>query len=386
MTTSPPAPPRGSGGGLLVGRPFGIPVYVAPTWFLIAAVITYAFAPQFGREAGVVAALSYVLSFAFAVLLYLSVLVHELAHSLVARRLGMRVRQITLHLLGGVSEIEEEADTPGREFLVAFAGPLLSLVLAGLGWLGLQVLEAGTVLAVLMLQLMLSNLAVGLFNLLPGLPLDGGRVLQAGVWKVSGRRSTGIRVSGWAGRGLAVLILVLPLLIPQRVSLTTILWSVLVASFVWFGAGQALRVAALRERLPRLTARSLARPAVAVPGDLPLAEALRRAAEMGARALVVVDAAGDPVALANEVAVAATPVERRPWVPVASVSRSLEPGATLSAAAGGEEVLRALQQHPTGEYLLVDPDTGGVYGVLAAVDVERALAAGDRRRSYTPPT
>ncbi|MDP9396319.1 MAG: site-2 protease family protein, partial [Actinomycetota bacterium] len=321
MTESHPPAPR-AGGGLLVGRPFGIPVYVAPTWFLVAAVITYVFAPRLGGEAGVAAPVSYLLSFAFAVLLYLSVLVHELSHSLVARGLGMRVRQITLHLLGGVSEIEEEAATPGREFLIAFAGPLLSLVLAGLGWLGLRVLEPGTVAAVLMFELMVTNLAVGVFNLLPGLPLDGGRVLQAGIWKATGRRTTGIRVSGWAGRALAALLLVLPFLVFQRVSPVTILWLALVASFIWLGASQALQVARLRERVPGLTARGLARRAVPVPADLPLSEALRRAVDVGARALVVVDAAGNPTALASEAAVVATPENRRPWVPVASVSRS----------------------------------------------------------------
>ena len=118
--------------GMLIGRPFGIGVYISPYWFLIAGVIIVVYAqnwpPERSRATG---PMRYVISAAFVLLLYLSVLVHELSHSLVARRFGLPVRRILLYPLGGVSEIDKEPPTPGQEFSVAVAGPLLSLALAG---------------------------------------------------------------------------------------------------------------------------------------------------------------------------------------------------------------------------------------------------------------
>ena len=106
--------------------------------------------------------------------------------------------------------------------------------------------------------------------------------------------------------------------------------------------------------------------------DLPLGEALRRAAEAGAYGLVVVDSSGRPVGLVNEASVSATPESRRPWVAVATLSRRLEPGLVLDAELGGEELLRRLDAFPATEYLVVEPD-GAIYGVLTAADVRRAV-------------
>ncbi len=119
--------------------------------------------------------------------------------------------------------------------------------------------------------------------------------------------------------------------------------------------------------------RGLTRRAIPVQADLPLAEALRRAVDAGARGLVVVDRQDKPTALVNEAAVMATPEHRRPWVQVGEFARSLEPGMVISAELAGEQLVRALQAAPATEYLVVEP-TGEVYGVLAAADVERAFA------------
>ncbi len=368
---------RAAGNGILMGRPFGIPVYVAPTWFIVAALITVAFAPTVERELPSLGSIRYAVSFAFAVLLYLSVFVHELSHSVVALRLGLPVRRISLYLLGGVSEIEKEPQTPGREFLVAAVGPLLSLALGVVGFLFSRVLPGYTVIGFLMLELMWANFLVGVFNLLPGLPLDGGRVLRAGVWKVTGRPLTGTVVAAWSGRGLAVLVALLPavlaLLAGGQPDVVAMLWAAIIGAFIWFGATQSLQHAKIRERLPALRVRGLTRRAIPVQADLPLAEALRRAVDAGARGLVVVDRQDKPTALVNEAAVMATPEHRRPWVQVGEFARSLEPGMVISAELAGEQLVRALQAAPATEYLVVEP-TGEVYGVLAAADVERAFA------------
>lgn len=361
-----------------MGRPFGIPVYVSPTWLIVAAFITFVFQETVSLWLPHLSTpVSYLVAFVFAVLLYVSVLLHELAHCVVAKMYGLPVRRITLYLLGGVSEIEREPETPGREFMVAFAGPLLSLGLAGIGFAASRFIDPGTILGVLVFQLWFANLIVGVFNLLPGLPLDGGRMLRAGVWKVTHRPGTGTIAAAWVGRGLAVALVVIPvglaLMTGQAPDLTTLIWSLLLSSFIWFGATQALRGARVRARIPQVNARALARRAIAVTGDTPLAEALRRAAEAQAGAMVVVDHEGHPTGIVNEVAVEATPEVRRPWVTAGSLARSLEPSLVLAADLEGEPLIDAMRESPAGEYLLVERG-GEIFGVLATSDVNRVFS------------
>src|SRR4249919_2860504 len=193
--------------GVRIARPFGIPVFISPYWFLIAGLFVFLYAR--GLVASVPDSLRYPVAAAFVVLLYASVLVHELSHSVVARGFGLPVRRILLYPLGGFSEIEREPPTPGQEFLVSMAGPAVSLALAAGGYALTRVVHGG-VLGVLLGQLVFANLLVGVFNLLPGLPLDGGRMLRAGVWKVTGRAGQATVVAAWAGRALAVAVLVVP--------------------------------------------------------------------------------------------------------------------------------------------------------------------------------
>ena len=366
---------REAGPGIVLGRPFGIPVYISPYWFVIAGVFIFIYANDLASTFH--GATRFVVAAAFVVLLYLSVLVHELSHSVVARGFGLPVRRILLYPLGGFSEIEREPQTPGREFLVSAAGPALSLLLAAGGWGLTHVVTAGTIGGTLIFQLMWANLIVGGFNLLPGLPLDGGRMLRAVIWKVTGRPGTSTIVAAWAGRVLALGLFVLVLAPPVEAriggDLVTVVWLAVIAAFMWTGAGQAIKATRFRERLPALQARRLARKAVSVAADTPLAEAIRRADESKARAVVVVDHDDKPIAILNETAVMATPEQRRPWIEAGSLARTLEPSLVLSADLSGMALLDAIRQAPATEYLLVEP-SGQVYGVLAARDVDLAFA------------
>ncbi|MFI7702542.1 site-2 protease family protein [Nonomuraea sp. NPDC049480] len=370
--------PRQEFSGIRMGKPFGIPVYVSWTWFVVAGFITVMFAPQFRQmlpELGNTA--SYVAAFAFAVLLYVSVLLHELAHSILAKWYGLPVRRITLYLLGGVSEIEKEPPTPGKEFMVAAAGPVLSLGLGGLGVLAdVYLIDSGGIPELLVRQLWWANLIVGVFNLLPGLPLDGGRMLRAGVWKLAGNPGTGTVIAAWGGRVLAVLLVAGPIAMAlssgEEIDLAQLAWPLVLASFIWMGASQSLRVAKIRARIPQVNARALARRAIPVTGETPLSEALRQAAERHAGAMVVVDHDGKPLAIVSETAVQATPEHRRPWVTVASLAKSLEPTMVLAADLAGEPLIEAMREAPGSEYLLVEGG-GEIYGVLATADVNRVF-------------
>ncbi|WP_258382892.1 site-2 protease family protein, partial [Streptomyces sp. NTH33] len=387
-----PARPKEPGGGLLMGRPFGVPVYVAPSWFLVAALITWVFGGQLDRVLPELGAARYLVSLFFAVAFYASVLVHELAHTIAALRFKLPVRRIQLQFFGGVSEIEKEAETPGREFVLAFVGPLLSLVLAGVFYIAMRPFEPGTVPGVLLAGLMISNLIVAAFNLLPGLPLDGGRMLRAVIWKITGRSMSGTIAAAWVGRALAVSVLIgLPLITQSGVdptaedtvgvgTVTNALLAAILAAIIWTGAGNSLRMARLREHLPELRARALTRRAVPVETSTSLAEALRRANAAGARALVVVDGHGEPLSLVRESAIAGVPEHRRPWVNASELAQELTDGMRVSAELAGEDLLDVLRATPATEYLVVE-ETGEIYGVLSASDVERAFVKAMARPS-----
>lgn len=381
----------------MMGRIFGVPVYVTPSWAVVALLITVMFAPNVGYSIPEIGSGKYAVSATYAILLYVSVLIHELGHAVTAMRLGLPVRRITLQLLGGVTEMKGQAPTPRREFSIAVAGPALSLLLGVGAWAAIHALggdpggitgpsaasnPADSVSMRITLELldalMYANIIVGLFNLLPGLPLDGGIMLRSTLWAITGKTKTATVAAGWVGRGLAIVVFFIPIAIDAsrgdgEIRPLTMVWGALLGGFIWIGATAAIRGAHIRDLLPRLQARTLTRRSIPVSSDLPLAEAVRQASAVGAYGLVVVDSAGRPIGLVNEASVAAVPVERRPWVNVSSVSRTLEPGLVVNAGLTGEELIRTLEATAATEYLVVEDD-GAIYGILSATDVHKALA------------
>jgi Zn-dependent protease len=362
-------------GTFKVGTIAGSDVLVSSSWFVVAALIAVTFAPRVEAVQPGLGALKYLAGFAFAVLLYLSVLLHEASHALMARRFGYPVTSITLHFLGGMTQIDGEARTPRQEFWIAVVGPLTSLAIGGAAF-ALLLLDPEGLIQMVVEGLVAANLLVGALNLVPGLPLDGGRVLKSVVWGVTGNVHRGTVVAGWGGRLAAVAVLAWPLVqsrvLDRSPSLLTILLVLVVASFLWAGATSAMANARLRERLPRLVARDLARRTLAVPDDLPLAEAVRRARDAQAGSIVTVTGGGHPVGLVSEAALLATPEDRRPWVAVSTVARGLDEGLRLPATITGEDLVLALSRTPAAEYLLVEED-GSIYGVLSTADVDKAF-------------
>jgi Zn-dependent protease/CBS domain-containing protein len=370
----PPRPPRPPG-TFRFGSVVGTDVLVTSSWFLVAALIAVVMAPRVEMVSPGLGPWKYVAGFLFAVVLYLSVLLHEASHALMAKHYGFPVTSITLHFLGGMTAIEGEARRPREEFMIAVVGPLTSLAV-GAAALGLWFVTPAGLLLLAVEGLAAANLLVGALNLVPGLPLDGGRVLRAGVWKVSGSMHSGTIVAGWGGRLTAVAAMSYPLVMEVAYGVEPdvidFVLAFVIALFLWTGATAAMASARMRRKLPALVARTLARRTITVPDDLPLAEAVRRAREAQAGSIVTVTSAGRPVGLVNEAAVLATPEERRAWVAVSAVSRSLDDGLTLSADLVGEDLVLALNSTPAAEYLLVEED-GGIYGVLTTADVDRAF-------------
>lgn len=376
----PARPPRAPG-TLRIGSIAGIDVLVTSSWFIVALLISLTFAPRIEDAQPGLGFWKYVAGFVFAVVLYLSVLLHEASHAVVAQRLGYGVNSITLHFLGGMTEIDGQSRRPRHEFWIAVVGPLTSIAVglaAGALWLAVP----DSLVRLALGGLASANLIIGVLNLVPGLPLDGGRVLKAAVWGASGNQHRGSIVAGWGGRLTALALLAWPLVMePLTGQQPTILDLVLVfilGLFLWTGATAAMAHARIRERLPALVARPLARRTLSVPEDLPLAEAVRRAQEAQAGSIVTVTADGSPVGIVSEAAVTAMPAERRPWVAVSAVARRLEDGLSLPATVAGEDLILAISRRPAEEYLLVEAD-GTIYGVLSTADVDRAFRENARR-------
>jgi Zn-dependent protease len=355
--------------GVPLGRPLGIPVYLAPSWVVAGVLITYSVAPAFSHPRTPGPA-HYALAALAAVLLAVSVLAHELGHSVVSRGIGIPIRRVTLFLFGGLAEMEREPPTPAGEFLVAVAGPLVSVFLAGCAAAVARLTTDSGSVHRLAAYLAFTNLVLGGLNLLPGLPLDGGRVLRAVVWRLSGNRNAGTRAGVIGGQGVALLAASAGLVMIGAGNQYGV-FELLVAAFLWTNATALGRRTTMLERLGRVDVRSLTRPALPVAANLPLSEALRRAFESGRR-LVVVDAYGAPAAMISGTALEAVPERRRPWVTVADVARALEPGLVLDPGLDGPHLLERMQALPATEYLVAGAD-GRIAGVLAAYDVARVL-------------
>lgn len=369
-------PARGAQpGSIRIGSIAGIDVLVTSSWFIIAALISFAIAPRIEQVEPGLGALKYVVGLIFAIVLYLSVLLHEASHAVMAQRFGFGVNSITLHFLGGMTEIDGAAKSPRQEFWIAVVGPLTSLAV-GAASVGLWFLLPEGLVRVTVEGLAGANLLIGVLNLVPGLPLDGGRVLKSGVWRVTGDATRGTIVAGWGGRLSAIAVLGWPLLQREvfdvEPSLVDYLLVVVLGLFLWTGASAAMSHARLRSRIPQLVARPLVRRTLAVPEDTPLAEAVRRAQQADAGSIVTVTSSGRPTGIVSEAAVLATPDERRPWVSVGAVSRTLEDGLTLPATIAGEDLVMAISRRPAEEYLLLEED-GSVLGVLATADVDKAF-------------
>lgn len=369
-------------GTLKIGSVGGVDVLVRSSWLLIAALVAYLVAPGIERVSPGLGSLKYVAGLAFAVLLTLSLLLHEISHALMAKRFGIPVRSITLHFIGGVTAIDGEPRTPRQELVISGIGPITSLAIGGAAYALLQVTPSG-LLEFIVAGLAGANLVVGVLNLVPGLPLDGGRVLRAAIWGLTGNSHSGTVAAAWAGRGVAALVLLTPALLRSAglgVDVIDYVLALVLGWFLWSAASGALVSAKIRARLPLLHARALARRAVTVPDQLPLDQAVAVAQEAGAASLVTVTDDGRPTGIVVEAAVLATPDLRRPYVRAIDVARSVVAGQVLPADSSGEALVLAMQRTPSAEYLLVEPD-GRLFGVLLADDVDRAFAASAPRRT-----
>ncbi|CAM3053238.1 Putative zinc metalloprotease Rip3 [Arthrobacter ulcerisalmonis] len=369
------APTRARREGIPLGRIFGVPVVLAFSWFIIAAFTVIVYGPVLDRSNPALGPAAYVVAFAYAVLLLLSVLVHELAHALTARIYGWPTEKIVLNLWGGHTQFESFTASPGRSVLVALAGPAANFVLAGGAWLVLTTFSLGSVAEILINIFMWANFLIGVFNVLPGLPLDGGRMVESAVWKATGSQAKGTIAAGWAGRLIVVAIaywfLVKPFLAGESPDLSFLLITVLVGGFLWMGAGASIQQATFRQRLPGVTASGLSTPATGLPTSASAQDALAASAG-GSVAVVVFGPDGRPAAVVDAAALASVPSVAAATTPVSAVSFALAPGAYVPEWSKGEELITFLSKVEGRLYAVVD-HRGAVTGLLSQESVITAI-------------
>jgi Zn-dependent protease/predicted transcriptional regulator len=362
---------------LRVGSLFGIPFYLSPSWFLVLALVTWdygrALAAAFPALGG---ALPWLLGLGTALLLFASVLAHELGHSLVALRQGINVQSITLFLFGGLAALEKESETPAGAFAVAIAGPAVSLGLFAL----LAVLPMATPLAgptaAIVGVLTYINLVLATFNLIPGLPLDGGNVLKALVWKVTGNPYKGTvfasrvgQLVGWAGiitGSLAIL----------GISSVGSIWTLLIGWFLLQNANRSAQSATLQSQLDGL------RAADAVEPDSPIVTAhttLREFADTAIlasqgnwRRFLVVDDLGQLVGTVTVEALQSLPREAWTTMTVGDIMQSAAAVQTIESTESLLDVVKLLETQSIPA-LAVLRDNGTLLGLLERSAIARLL-------------
>lgn len=235
-----------------LGSLLGIPFFLDPSWFLILGFLTLVNARNFTDSLG--PSLAWSAGLLMALLLFGSVILHELGHSLVARSQGIKVNSITLFVFGGVASIERESTSPEEAFQVAIAGPTVSLVLFGLFYLLSQMLPLSEVGLQIAGDLARINLIIALFNLIPGLPLDGGQVLKAAVWKLTGNRFQAVHWAAITGKILGALAIAFGLGLALVSQEWVILWIAFIGAFIIRNAKAYERLTKLQETLLNLVA------------------------------------------------------------------------------------------------------------------------------------
>ncbi len=357
--------------GFRFGRVFGIDLYVDVSWVIIAALITVSLYIEFSPPGETFpAGLRWAAAVAAAVLFFGSVLVHELSHSVVALRRGIRVRRIRLFIFGGVSEIEQEANTPGDEFAITIAGPASSLILAGLfylaDWLAPEVEAApGRLLGLLAFV----NLALALFNLLPGFPLDGGRVLRSAVWKVTGSYRRGTKVAVGGGMAVAGLLALVGLVVLVWWGNASGLWYLAIGWFLFQAARTSGTFGLAREALSGMTVGDVMVPAPqAVPGSQTLAELFDENILGGPSPLLPVTEAGRVRGVIGLRQLEAVPRPEWDRVEIRRAMVPIGPGDVVDGALPVTEVLTRLARRTSALVVVAD---GRVVGTLSLADVMR---------------
>lgn len=241
-------------GNIRIGNLFGIPFFINPSWFFVLGLVTWSYGSGLTEFPQLTGIMPWLLGLVAALLLFSSVLAHELGHSFVAIAQGIPVKSITLFIFGGLATLEKESETPLQAFTVAIAGPLVSLLLFGVFSLVAVSFPLSLPIKAIVSLVASINLILALFNMIPGLPLDGGNVLKAIVWKITGNPNKGVIIAGRVGQFIGWLAISLGILSILGISQVGSIWTLLIGTFLLQNAGFAAQSATVQDKLSQYTA------------------------------------------------------------------------------------------------------------------------------------
>ena len=351
-----------------------------PSALVMVAVLTFLFIPTVRSMDPALGGRAVAGSLVLVVMLMVSVFLHEVAHAFAARSRGMTVHELALTFWGGHTAYSDVRTTPGTAAFIAVVGPATNLVLAGAAWFGYLLQPAGSTLALLLYVTAFANAAVAAFNLLPGLPLDGGQIAESAVWALTGSRRRGTLAAAWTGRVLAVALVAAAIVVPtargQQVQLLVVVWAGLIGSFMWSAATGALAQSKARTRVDALDPRRLAAPAVAMGIESSVAQVreVARSAQLGGvQAQVVLIDRGQAAGYVDDAALSSVPDDVAATTPAWSVMVALAPGAVIDGSLRGPAFHAAAVEASRRSPVFVVVDSGRVVGLLRAADVARAV-------------
>jgi len=357
--------------GLVAGRLLGAPVIVQPSTLLMLALLSYLFASAAGETTKRTLSIGFIL----AVSLVASVFLHEVAHAIAARAFGRKVTEIVLTLWGGHTSFESKNLTPVVNGVTAAAGPLMNLLIAAGARGVLFFADPGGLTGVLISYIAWANVLLAVFNVLPGIPMDGGRILESLVWRLSGDRNRGTRVAAWGGRVVAIAVVAYCLGAPiargENPGYVDVFAGVMVFSILWPSASAALRFSQVMMKRDALSVATVMRPAVAVPYTGTVADARDAAAH--ATDVVVLGADGSPAGRFEVAATDVVPESLRSSTPLQAVTTPLPRGAHVDADGGSDVLLAHVRQWWGKTDALVAFRDDAVVGVVRLADVTAAL-------------
>lgn len=357
--------------GLRVGSLGGAPIRISPTWLVLALIVAVVSTPSVQSIRPDLGGQAVLVALGYAVLLLGSVLLHELAHAASAQAFGYPVKAVVASFMGGHTSYESTGLRPGPAAGIALAGPGANLVLGALAWWLQSLFPENSVAMMLLYATAIANLFLAVFNLLPGLPLDGGQALEALVWRVSGRRNIGTRVAAVAGVLVAAVVLVWfvvgPLRGGGRLDLNAV-WGVLISLYLGRAALTSFRRAEYLGRLEGHTVADVLRPVPAVPVDATVA-AVATVVQGGA----IATQEGRPVGLVPPGSLAAVPADRWPETTVESLVVAQPEGWVIESSADAPvlSVVQVLAARQLSYAVVLDGQR--VLGLIQAPDVNRLL-------------
>lgn len=355
----------------------GFDIKVDPSWLIIAGLITWSLSQQYFPSVlpdQTVATYLYMAVFAM-LLFFASLLLHEMAHSVVARRFGMPVKRITLFLFGGVAELEAEPPSAGVEFWVALAGPVMSFWLAFGFWVLARLTAAMPEFYAtqeVLSYLAVINLVLAVFNMIPAFPLDGGRILRAFLWHRSGNLLKATHIAAKSGAIFAYVLMTLGLLALFQGAALTGFWQILLGAFLLFAARASYQTQHARSVFEEKSVQELMNPKpIVVSPDQTLAEFANRV--MLQNRVSFVPVMEDGVLLGHMDGTLLSGVDRENWgsLRVGDVFEGLDPATTIRPELPVQELLKIISETGRRKFLVVDDHR--LEGVVTLADLTQYL-------------